>query len=422
MKKNKKEVISNNIKKNLLWNAFGSFTYLFCQWLLTLIVVRLSSDLHDPGNFALALTITNVFFNLACFNLRPFLVSDVDNEYEVNTYVTFRILICIISTILCLLYIVVLKYSMLQILTIILFMLFKIGEAITDVFHALEQKKDRMDIGGISLFVRGVLSLVSFYLGFKLFNNLPIAIIFMIASTCIFIILYDVPNIRKFENIKIIIDKEQLLKLFLCLLPLTVGTFLGVFTTSLPRQFLESIAGTDKLGIYATVATPAVIVQTAATYIYNPFLTVFSQLKANNDYKGFVRLFSKITVFIILLSIICFGGSIVFAEPVLKALYGSVIASHSDLFIWVIVLTSFTGYLWFCNSLLVIFRRIKSILVINVISFLISLSFSTLFINNFGMNGVSFILILVTIMMIIEMLSILYYELNKLRAKQKEKN
>ena len=32
-----------SVKANMLWNSAGSMTYLACQWLTTIVVVRLSS-------------------------------------------------------------------------------------------------------------------------------------------------------------------------------------------------------------------------------------------------------------------------------------------------------------------------------------------------------------------------------------------
>ena len=58
-----------SVYENLIWNTIGSFTYLICQWLLTLIVVRVSDGFGNAGNLALAISVTNIFFNLACFNV-----------------------------------------------------------------------------------------------------------------------------------------------------------------------------------------------------------------------------------------------------------------------------------------------------------------------------------------------------------------
>lgn len=256
-----------SLKANLLWNSMGSFVYLICQWLLTLLVVRFSNGFNNAGYLTLAISVTNIFYNLACFNVRPFLVSDIKREYEIEDYVTFRLVTCIIATILCFLYILFFNYTVDQLICIMLFMIYKIGEAIVDLFHAFEQRKSRMDIGGISLFCRGIISLTSFFVALKLGCSINIAIVFMIIFTYIFIFFYDYRKVKIFEDIKIHFNKKKIYKLFISFFPLAIGSFLGTTSTSLPRQYLETILGTESLGIYGTVATPAVIVQVASSLL-----------------------------------------------------------------------------------------------------------------------------------------------------------
>ena len=102
---------TKSLKSNFIWNTIGSFTYLFCQWLLTFLVIRLSSDLKDVGNLSLAITITNIFYGVACFNMRPYLVSDNINEYKVEDYTTFRLITIVFSVIACFIYSLFFKYN-----------------------------------------------------------------------------------------------------------------------------------------------------------------------------------------------------------------------------------------------------------------------------------------------------------------------
>ena len=90
-----------SVYENLIWNTIGSFTYLICQWLLTLIVVRVSDGFGNAGNLALAISVTNIFFNLACFNVRPYLISDLENKFSSEQYCSFRIFSCASSVLLC---------------------------------------------------------------------------------------------------------------------------------------------------------------------------------------------------------------------------------------------------------------------------------------------------------------------------------
>lgn len=407
-----------NLRTNFIWNSIGSFTYLFCQWLLTLIIIRVTNNLVYAGIFSLSISVSNIFATISNFNVRPFLVSDLNNDYSVNDYSCFRIITATASFVFCIIYSLFFNYSKEQFLCIIFYMIFKIGESLVELFHSFEQRKSRMDIGGISLFIRGILSVLSFTIGLAIFNNLLVAIVLMTIVTYIFIFTYDYLNVLKFEKISLNFKNTNIKKLFIILLPLTIGSFLGIFCTSFPRQVLEKISGADVLGIYATIATPAVIVQVAATYIYNPLLVEFATLKNNKNKKSFINLFIKGILMIIVTSIFCFIGSVLLSEKVLYILYGNEISSYYKLFNLIIIYTSLTGIMWYFYNILIIFRKIKEILILNIISFIVCLLLSKIFIINFGMNGVTYILSIITLIVILGMLYFIMKSINRLNMKE----
>ena len=409
-----KSTQSLSLKQNIIWNSIGSFSYLFAQWLLTFLVVRLSSGFDDAGNLSLAISVTNIFYNLACFNVRPYLVSDVKQKYTINDYVSFRLLTCVSSFLLCFVYILLFHYTIEQYICIMVYMIFKLGEACVDIFHAIEQKQSRMDIGGISVLCRGVISVVVFSLSMIINHNVNVSIVLMTLFTWGFIVVFDFPNVRKFSQISLDFNWKTQKALFIEFLPLAVGTFVGTTCTSLPRQFLEMVEGTNSLGIYATVATPAVIVQVASSYVYNPLLVRFSTLKEKKNGKGFTKLFFQTSLVIFALGLLFLVGSVFLAKWGLNILYGARISEYSYLFVPIIIYTALNGFLWFCHNVLIIFRKMKVLLFINITGLVCCLSTSFLFINLLGMNGVTWSMITFTLLMILEMMCVIKKEISNL--------
>ena len=88
--------------QNTAWNTAGSSVYLACQWLTQIFVVRLYGGYTEAGYYALALSVTNIFYSIATNNnIRSYQVSDVRNEYSVGTYFTARVIMCSLSIVLC---------------------------------------------------------------------------------------------------------------------------------------------------------------------------------------------------------------------------------------------------------------------------------------------------------------------------------
>ena len=414
--KNKRQL---SVFENLIWNTVGSFTYLLCQWLLTLIVVRESGDMGNAGDLALAISITNIFFNVACFNVRPYLISDLKNHFSSREYSTFRILSCSGAIILCGIYVGVFHYSQRQMMCIMLYMIYKVGEAWVDLLHGFEQRRSRMDIGGISLFCRGILSVITFYLTLKTTQDINWSVALMAIVTLLFISIYDMPKAMCFEDLLPSFNRHNIILMLVEFLPLTVGAFLSSTGANLPRQVLEAQMGNESLGIYSTVATPAVIVQVAASYIFNPVLTEFAKYYNRNEIRKFTILVLKITMCIVVLAVSSVIGGKLLGRWGLELLYGNKIAKYVDLLIPVIIYTCLNAYVWFFWNLLIIMRKLKTLLLINGMGVILCIISMRKIISMYGMNGVSYVLIGYSIVLTCMMFVVLARDLvNKSRNKE----
>lgn len=399
------------IFENVVWNTIGSLTYLICQWLLTLVVVRVSDDMTNAGNLSLAMSVTNIFYSLACFQVRPYLVSDLNNHYKINEYSVFRICTCVASTLMCAIYLCLYGYNRQQFICIMIYMLYKVGEAWVDLLHAYEQRKSRMDIGGISLFVRGIISVVTFGVTLKYTDNLNLSITVMAVCTIGFIIVFDCPISYKFEKYISKIELKRMLKMLLEFFPLAIGSFMSTTAANLPRQILETKMGSEVLGIYSTVATPAIIVQVAATYVFNPVLTKLATLYNENKKKDFVRLIAKISGVLVCISLVCICGAFVLGKWGLELLYGEKVKGHVYLLLPVIYYTCLNAFVMFFWNLLIVMRKLKLLLIIGASGLLVCVSIMSGMISVYEMNGVSYTLIIYSISLILIMLGVIFNEL-----------
>lgn len=399
--------------ENMIWNSLGSFVYLICQWLLTFIVVRCSSDMTNAGNLSLAISITNIFYNLAHFNVRPYLVSDLKNNYTSNEYSAFRIITCIFSVGVCCIYISLFGYTGQQFSCIMLYMVFKLGEAWVDLLHGFEQKKSRMDIGGISMFVRGILSILSFSIMLYYTDNINWSIMVMTICTIGFIVFFDCNQAKKFADYFPKLSLKRTSKMLMEFLPLTIGSFVSNVGVTLPKQALELKMGSESLGFYSTVATPAVIVRVAATYVFNPVLTEFARFYNAGDKKKFINIIVKVSGILLGISIICMCGAGILGEFGLVLLYGEKIRPYVYLLIPVIgytCLNAFESFLW---NLLIVMRKIRWLWIVNVIGVLICISIMNSMINTYGMAGVSYTMIIYSASLIVMMSAIVINDIRK---------
>ena len=56
--------------------------YLGCQWLITVLVVRLSTSFDAAGLFSLATSVVNTFGTFANYKIGTYQVSDINRQYS----------------------------------------------------------------------------------------------------------------------------------------------------------------------------------------------------------------------------------------------------------------------------------------------------------------------------------------------------
>ncbi len=378
-----------SLKKNMLWNATGSLCNLGCQWLMTVIVVRLSDNYADAGLFALAMSVYGIFLPIAQYRMYIIQISDTEGKHTSGEYLAFRIITCLIALVLCMGYAAI-TCAVGSLLPIFFYGLYKTAGQLIDVLHASDQVHDRMDYIGISLCLQGVLALLCFTLLFGLTKNLSLTLASMALVVLLIGVFYDFPRTRSLAPLKVSITPEKARFLLIHCLPVVIGGIAFSASPQLPRQLLFMIEGDSALGIYASVAAPITVIQMGASYIYYPFLTYLSKSYADRDRSAFLSMMAKTTVGIAGLGVVAAMLLELFAVPLLVLLYGESISAYGYLVLPLLVSAILTGYVWFLNDLLIALRNFKAVLVSSIAELVTALALSVPLIHAFSMNGATF--------------------------------
>lgn len=401
-----------SIKSSILWNTWGSLFYLGCQWLLSVLVIRLSG-FENSGVLTLSMSITNMFYSIAVYGMRTFQVADMKNEYPQGTYVISRMITSLSAFALCVVFVVVNQYGAVQSISIILYMAFRLGEAIFDVYAGFYQKYWRMDCLGKSMVLRGGLMLLSYVIFLSIFDNLPITFLAMAVSAYAAIFFYDRKNVRKITPVKFDGDFRKVCKLLIACLPLVGYLFVNAAISSIPRYYLERTAGAEKLGIYAAIAAPTLVVQMASTYIFNPFVTAFAERFNTGDKKGFWKLFWTCLLAVGGVSAIAIAGTILFGRFGLRILIGEKILPHAYLLLPLVICTILTAFSWLLCGVLTVVKDFRGLIISNVAALGVAWMPGVLFIQKWDMQGTSIATILALFTEIILLFIFLSYRMKR---------
>lgn len=383
-----------DIKKNMLYNTIGSLTYQGCLWITTVLVVILSSGYSDSGILSFAMTIGNMFTAVGTYNMRTYQVSDIKGKYSQRNYVGFRLLTLIIGVILLGIYSIVVSPDSLTLIAVFAYLLFKVDESFCDVLYGVDQRGERMDYIGISQFIRGILIVLAFSLGLYLSQNIILAILAMYPAGLLVTIVYDIPHARRMDDIRPQLKKEQAKSLLTECLPIVLEIlFLGMIV-SVARQYYANAYGAERLGIYAAVATPAVLIQAAARFLYAPALVPLSEKWNDSPKESFLPFFRK-TLLVMAGFIIVGVAVLAWAGPILLNLvYGQKVEGYTYLFTNVLISTSALAVLYYLTDVLVLCRDIKGSLISASAALAMALFTMVPLEAIFDMQGINYVVIL----------------------------
>jgi len=384
---------NKTVASNIAWNTAGNIFYLGCQWLLSVVVVRISGSYAEAGILTLAISVTNIFAVLATFGVRNYQVSDVTEKYAQSDYISHRVLTCSAAMGLCAVFVVINGYPASTSLSIIAYMLMKTVEAASDVFHGILQKQWRLDIVGKSYIYRGVILLISFTAMYKYTDSLLLSLLIMAVLTLMVFLLYDYRIVKRLSDVSCTFRIEKIFQLSKECLPALGYAICINSIVSVARFFIEQHHGEETLGYYGSVSTIAVVVQIASSLILSPLNGVISDYYARGERHKILEMLGKTAVLLFALTGIAVAGAAVLGKFVLALLFGRSIEPYAYLLIPTIITSGLTGLVWFLGMLLTIMREMKMLLFGAAIGVAVSVGLSALLIPSLVFDGANIAII-----------------------------
>ncbi len=397
---------------NIFYNSFGTIFYYGCQWLTTLLVVRISG-FEDGGNYSLAMTFTAAFAIMALFNTRQYQVSDVTGEYSDRTYIRSRFIAMAISFAVCFAGLFFNAYTPYQWGVILLYMLFKCGEAWIDVYHGIDQKNGRMDYICYSYIFRGFFMIAGFCGVLYLTKNLVLAIGSITLLTFLTAFFYDRRMAERFIAKDGAANRADVKKLMFAMLPLVLVAVTNNLSISFPKYFLERFYDETVLGYYSSVATPSMIVQVGASTIFIPLITPLADRLKENDKKGFLEILKKVALVFAGLSVLALIVSALFGEWFLVLLFQEEIRPYTYLFVPIIISTLLISVNAALFPVCTVLREIKGQLAVGIGGIVSSVAASAVLIRRYCMDGVVVSLLITLAIQIIIEIYCVYRKMSK---------
>lgn len=375
---------NNALKKDFVWNTFGSLIHAFNSLFFLIIVTRING-LENSGIFSYAFTISNIFLTVATFGGRNYQITDTKKEFSDNLYKNFRYLTTILSIILFLLLFLCFKYTLYKYLIIILLIIVRSFESLSDVYFGIFQKNNKLYLVGISLFLKNILALMGFIITDYLFKNLYISIIYWGIINLVFLVFFDINKAKNLSKENFKIEKNYKV-IFKRTLYFFLFNFISIFIINIPRYFIDYYLSDKLQGIYGIIVMPATMTALLTQFVLQPFAVKLSELN-KKDLESFKKRTRKIFIYTTFISLICILLAYLLGIQVLNLIYNLDLSNYKYYLLLVMIGSSFYALNNLLNLIYTIKRKTKYQFIIYVISTLLSLIITFILVSRYSLLG-----------------------------------
>ena len=358
-----------DIRKDYVWNTIGTSAVAFISLLLLIAVTRING-LDAAGVFSFCFSFAILFFMIGLFGGRIYQVSDVRGEFESRSYILLKFITSAAMLLTTVIFILANGYDRERVLLLLSLVVYKILDAIADPLYGVMQRQGRLYYAGISMTLKAVIGFVAFVLVNLITYDLLLSSLCLLAANAIFIVVYDIPHVRKLEKIGRM--SRDSLKPTFTLLKASVYIFAFALFANLlvniPRYFVDLHFPYYIVGLFGIIIMLATMLNLFVTFVIQPKLVSLSDRFAAAEYASFNRTVTKLILISLVFGVIAIVVTWLIGAPVLSFIYTEDLMPYRLSLTLVVVAGTINTITMIYSNMLSIMRRFK----IQLVNFLIA--------------------------------------------------
>ena len=353
-------------KEIYFWNLLGNLAASGVSVLYLLIVTRLTSA-KVADQFSLANSIGTLWIVIGLFQVRNYQGTDVSQKHSFIGYFQTRLItiLAMLVTLYPYLYIVGEgRYSFETILLTFLMILYRMWDAVSDLFQGLFQQRERMDIAGKTMFYRYSTSVVVLFLIILLSKSVIVGLFSLVIWNGLVIIFYETSFLKYFETIQweelfSSNYKKDIKDIFLACWPLFVNGFILLYILNEPKIIIEKglNQGVLQTGMQRdfNILFMPVFFMSLIILMVRPLITQMAILWNREKYAEFSLIVKKLLFYLFIGGIAVTIVAYFIGTPILSLVFGVVLSQYTLPFAILI----FAGVLY---ALAIVFENILTII------------------------------------------------------------
>ena len=383
--------------KNFIWNMAGSISSALISVVLLMIVSRFLST-SDSDVYAYAYSVGNLLVVIGLFQVRNFQATDIGEKYSFSNYFLARFLTSVLMTIATIFFLLFMNFDKNKSQVIFFVTIYRLSDAISDLFQGLFQQRERLDIAGKSLTYRNLLIFFIFTLSVHLTGDLLCSLKLVCIISYAFIFFFDMRISRSFEKIIVTetFQKNEFLKVIQLLkesFPLFLNGFLIIYIYNQPKYSLDFLGSVGKIQvgaqtIFNILFMPAFVMNLMMLF-FRPLITEMAVYISHDQLSHFKNLQKRLFLCLGILSLLVILGSSLFGISILEILYGEDLQNYWLTLLIIMIGGAVGSFATAIDNILTAMRQQKYLLIPYGGAFIVSQIITNTLVENLEILGAS---------------------------------
>lgn len=377
-------------KKQFIWNMLGSGIYSLATVIFVMLAKRLVGE-EAGAKFYMAFTTGQMLLTIGYFEIRPFHVTDVKQQYKAKEYFGFRVIssaaMLACAVVVGIVYVVNGKADAAGFMLIITMCILKMFDGIADVFEGEFQRNDRIDISGMSMAFRTMAIMAVFSIIAWVTRNIyaasAAAAVTGLAGTAVVAVVWS----HWFEPLSVSFDREKMKSLFRSTILLFIGSAMCMWLWNGTKYVVEwTLTDRDTLA-YGIVFMPTMVINLGSSFVFKPMLTTLARHYEQGEYKAFAKLVAILVATAVGITVVTLGAGAWLGIPVLSWLYDIELAPYKSVMLVLIAAGGFNAVSILFYYALTVMRLQKEIFAGYTITFVVSIILPIVMVKAMGIAG-----------------------------------
>lgn len=385
--KEQAEYAAGQTKQDYVWNTAGQTVWGAVFPLFTIIVTQLVG-VDQAGVFSLAMVSGMLLMILGNYGVRTFQVSDVNENFSFSEYQLNRWITCVLMLLAGYLFIRVRGFdpSMAQIFMAVF--VYKMMDALADVYEGRLQQKDKLYLAGVSIGIRSLAVLVVFTVMLFITRNVYAASFAMdVAAVASFVLVtFPLALLETPRSSRMSIRKVA--ALFKQCFPVFVALFLYSLIDNMPKFVMDGVLPYENQLYFNALYFPAQMILLIVGFVYKPMLVSISNVWADRSKR---RRFDLLVIAMICLSavlaVVGIGLMGWIGIPIMSFMYGIDFEQFRSLSYIMLAAGGVTGAIDFLYSTITVMRHQRDVTKIYLITMIFAVIVPIMLIHIADLRG-----------------------------------